>query len=572
MKYWIFQNNQVLGPYEPEDLGRTPSFGAESLVCPEGRKGTSMGDWQRAGMVPDLSIVLLKTAQAQNVAGPVASLAGFSPEPTLKDLAVLSSLQEKMTMMEGVVLQLQESSRLKDAELAKLHEELAGKTQESSAIKKDAEQLHLEAEARRHEAAALKAEAVEFKGKISELEERAAAINRLSETLDRTVEAEKHVEHDVQAHGATLSELAREIDSLRSQLKDRLDSASASASVAASAPQGLPEFSFAAPPAPTQIEVQPAPEAVLPVERPSSEDAPVEAPPAPEDVPAATPPPPRKTKALLMGGASGLAALTALAFFSGRLPVKRTHAPPEPPAESAPEPIPPSAVETPAPTPSVIDEREAAVDLAKRWPLRNGTALGQALETLSPPAGHLSSWMAEPLSNGRVQVNYFARSASPGSPTVAYEFEVDLTSQSLSARNAAAKAVVAGKAAPPPPPKKAKAVRVKAKKTTPTNATVSTSGETPAPAPETVPAPAPETAPTQTAEAAPVAPPPPAKSTENSEPLLPGFSAKPASADASPDASKPKPAKRSKTDSSKTEPRPDKTAEDASLLDDLLKE
>src|ERR1035437_9620787 len=108
MKYWIFQNNQVLGPYAPDDLSRHAAFGAESLVCPEGRRGTSMGDWQRAGMVPDLSVALVKAAQAQNAQGAVATLAGLPPEPTLKDLAVLGGLQEKMSMLEDVVLQLQE--------------------------------------------------------------------------------------------------------------------------------------------------------------------------------------------------------------------------------------------------------------------------------------------------------------------------------------------------------------------------------------------------------------------------------------------------------------------------------
>src|SRR6478609_7862250 len=120
MKYWIFQSNQVLGPFEPDDLSKHSAFGAESLVCPEGRKGTTMGDWQRAGMVPDLSIALVRAASSRSTQGSVATLAGLPPEPTLKDLAVLGSLQEKMGMLEDVVLQLQEGLRLKDAELASL--------------------------------------------------------------------------------------------------------------------------------------------------------------------------------------------------------------------------------------------------------------------------------------------------------------------------------------------------------------------------------------------------------------------------------------------------------------------
>ena len=63
MKYWIFQNNQVSGPYDADDLSQLPGYSAESLVCPEGRKGTSMGDWQRAGLVPALSLSLAKATQ-----------------------------------------------------------------------------------------------------------------------------------------------------------------------------------------------------------------------------------------------------------------------------------------------------------------------------------------------------------------------------------------------------------------------------------------------------------------------------------------------------------------------------
>src|SRR5471032_2375776 len=102
MKYWIFQSNQVLGPYEPDDLSRHSAFGAESLVCPEGRKGTTMGDWQRAGMVPDLSVALVRAAQSNTAPTSVATLMGLPPEPTLKDLAMLGSLQEKMAMMEDI--------------------------------------------------------------------------------------------------------------------------------------------------------------------------------------------------------------------------------------------------------------------------------------------------------------------------------------------------------------------------------------------------------------------------------------------------------------------------------------
>lgn len=608
MKYWIFQSNQVLGPYSPEDLSRLPSFNAESLVCPEGRKGTSMGDWQRAGMVPDLSVALVKASSAHNIKTPVASLAGLPPEPTLKDLAVLGSLQEKMAMLEDVVLQLQEGLRVKDAELANLHVELAGKSQESTEIKRDAEQLRRETELRRREAEVLKAETEEFKRRIADLEERASTVGRLTETIDKAVEAEKHVEHDVEVQGSALAGLTQEIESLRAQMRDRLASASAISSVA---PAGLPEsgaasfpdISPAAKPSDAPPDIAPAPvkppEALKPDPAPAS---PAAEPPLPDiapdptfglkpplpsyeatapmpsfssssepapspasGVPAgmisfdplapqpAAPPPveagpvdavlpptpaPSRKKALVIGLLLGIAALAGLAFYSGMVPGFSARQPAADIATPAPMPAP---VEAPAPEPPP-DERQTAIDFAKQWSVKNGSTLGQVLETLSPSNGNLSPWMAEPLSSGRVQVNYFARGSAPGSPTVAYEFEVDLTAKNVSGRNTAAKAVIAGKAVPPPAPKKPKSVKVKAKPAAPKpeESLDSLLGE-PGAAPTSAPAPAPEAK----EETPPEAPAEPA--------------AKPA---------KPQRAKRA----AKAAKEAEGSAEDASLLDDLLKE
>ena len=58
MKYWIYQDNQVKGPFDRAQIGKMKGFDAESLVCPEGRKGTEMGDWQRASSVAELSLLI----------------------------------------------------------------------------------------------------------------------------------------------------------------------------------------------------------------------------------------------------------------------------------------------------------------------------------------------------------------------------------------------------------------------------------------------------------------------------------------------------------------------------------
>ncbi|MBI2387364.1 MAG: hypothetical protein HYV14_15350 [Elusimicrobia bacterium] len=506
MKYWIFQNNQVLGPYAPDEMEKISVFSPESLVCPEGRRGTSMGDWQRAGMVPDLSVALVR-ASAHGGKTSVLSIAGLPPEPTLKDLAQLGSIQEKVAVLEEVVLQLQEGLRAKDAELSSVHQELAGKSREASEI--------------RSEAVARLRESEELKRQIAGLEERLASVRLLSETLDKAVEEEKRVESDVEKQGQTLTGLAKDVEELRRQLEEskarqaelaaEAASAAASAAVAAKAqqppmsPMSAPKpgpaptpFTDIAPPPPPAASAQPVP--VPAMEFPTNEVSPLPSfeasmPPAAAEAPgsapnfdptafadasggalapdaaplpsaeaeppgvSAPPPPAKGKKALMIGAVLGAAALGVLAVMGGFVPGLRK--PKAPPEVLEPAPLPPPE---PAPAPAAApDPRELAVAFAKAWPLPGERTLERALEDLAPSAGNLSPWMADPLAGSRVQVNYFARSSAPGAPTIAYEFEVDLDGKTLIGRNAAAKSVLTGKAAAPPAPPKPKPVKVKPK-------------------------------------------------------------------------------------------------------------
>jgi hypothetical protein len=478
MKYWIFQNNQVLGPYEPDEMGKISVFSPESLVCPEGRRGTSMGDWQRAGMVPDLSVALVRASSSGAGKTAVLSIAGLPPEPTLKDLAQLGSIQEKVAMLEDVVLQLQEGLRAKDTELSTVHQELAGKSRESSEIKK--------------EAAARQRESDELKRQIAGLEERLSSVRLMSETLDKAVEEEKRVEHDVEKHGLALTDLVRDVEELRRQLEEskaRQAELEASALKASQAPPAPFGGSVAAPQTHAPAALPPMPAEVRPSFDTSMPPMPVSASPqteapnfdpmafgdqsagalAPDAVPEPAaeaesfgvvvppPPAPKGKKALLIGVVAGLAGLGGLAVMGDFVPGLRK--PKAPAAVLEPTPLPPPE---PAPAPAP-DPRQLAVDFAKAWPLPGDRTLEHALESLAPSAGNLSPWMADPLAGGRVQVNYFARSSAPGAPTIAYEFEVDLDGKTLVGRNAAAKSILTGKAAAPPAPPKPKPVKVKPK-------------------------------------------------------------------------------------------------------------
>jgi len=483
MKYWIFQNNQVLGPYEPDEMGKISVFSPESLVCPEGRRGTSMGDWQRAGMVPDLSVALIRATESGGKTA-VLTIAGLPAEPTLKDLAQLGSIQEKVATLEEVVLQLQEGLRAKDAELTSVHQELEGKSREASEIRS-------EAVARLRESDALKRQ-------IAGLEERLSSVRLMSETLDKAVEEEKRVEQDVEKQGQTLTDLAKDVEELRRQLEEskarqaELAAAAEASSRAIPAPMEPPKavqpssaFGGVVPPPADfpAMTAEPLPsfDASMPsMPGPGAQsggasfdplafgdssggalapDDAAAAPPEPEagDSVIAPPPAPKGKKALLIGAVAGVAALGGLAVMGGFVPgLQKPKAPAEilePAPLPAPEPMPVAAP----------DSRQLAVDFAKSWPLPGDRTLERALEDLAPSAGNLSPWMADPLAGNRIQVNYFARSSAPGAPTIAYEFEVDLDGRTLIGRNAAAKSVLTGKAAAPPSPPKPKPVKVKAK-------------------------------------------------------------------------------------------------------------
>jgi len=196
MKYWIFQNNEVGGPYDSDDLCQLPGYSAETLVCPEGRKGTRMGDWQRAGMVPALSISLIKATQltaAGKSRSPASAIyAGLPPEPTLKDLAALGSLQEKVALLESSVAQFQEGMQSRETELLSLHREID--------VRKSIE--------------------ADLQSKIQEFEQRLAAVAQLRETIDSAVAAEKSVETEVKGVESSVQEVKTSITGVSSSVKD----------------------------------------------------------------------------------------------------------------------------------------------------------------------------------------------------------------------------------------------------------------------------------------------------------------------------------------------------------------
>ena len=129
MRYWLFQDNRVEGPFAAEELGHAPGFCPESMVCPESGQGAGMGVWQHAGLITELHSSLIKAAQLS----PGGGLTGAAyVEPTLADLAEFGSLQEQVALLERPVEQLEQGLRHMDGTLSALHGELeAGSRLES---------------------------------------------------------------------------------------------------------------------------------------------------------------------------------------------------------------------------------------------------------------------------------------------------------------------------------------------------------------------------------------------------------------------------------------------------------
>ncbi|MBI4802261.1 MAG: hypothetical protein HY796_07020 [Elusimicrobia bacterium] len=58
MRYWLYSEGNILGPYSPAELMAVPAFAQSSLVCPETAAGDSPGDWRSADQVAEIAEAL----------------------------------------------------------------------------------------------------------------------------------------------------------------------------------------------------------------------------------------------------------------------------------------------------------------------------------------------------------------------------------------------------------------------------------------------------------------------------------------------------------------------------------
>ncbi|MEK9144297.1 MAG: hypothetical protein AAB339_01655 [Elusimicrobiota bacterium] len=101
MKYWVYHESALVGPYAPEEISQLQGFSSDSLVCPEGRLDSGSDQWQRAASVPELAMPILTSAWTDARGGRWGGM--LPPEPTFDDAAAVGSLKEKIVLLANAV-------------------------------------------------------------------------------------------------------------------------------------------------------------------------------------------------------------------------------------------------------------------------------------------------------------------------------------------------------------------------------------------------------------------------------------------------------------------------------------
>ncbi|MBI4350365.1 MAG: hypothetical protein HY550_02895 [Elusimicrobia bacterium] len=75
MKYWLYMNNVVCGPYEKEKLADFPNFSLTSLLCPDTPGGGQAAGWKAASTFPEVVALFGAAPAPERPGGPAADKA-----------------------------------------------------------------------------------------------------------------------------------------------------------------------------------------------------------------------------------------------------------------------------------------------------------------------------------------------------------------------------------------------------------------------------------------------------------------------------------------------------------------
>ncbi|MBI3300332.1 MAG: hypothetical protein HYZ75_19365 [Elusimicrobia bacterium] len=105
MKYWLFEDEALHGPFSPGELKERPRFARGTLVHPEERFDPAEERWIQAGDIPQLALVLAAKERQASEGRFIA------PEPTVRDLPVLGAILEGSEKLEEALVSLRAQFR-----------------------------------------------------------------------------------------------------------------------------------------------------------------------------------------------------------------------------------------------------------------------------------------------------------------------------------------------------------------------------------------------------------------------------------------------------------------------------
>ena len=69
MRYWVYINSEILGPYEVENLAGVANFNAASLISPEVRPEGEAEAWKAASVYPEVMAALSARTPGEKASG-----------------------------------------------------------------------------------------------------------------------------------------------------------------------------------------------------------------------------------------------------------------------------------------------------------------------------------------------------------------------------------------------------------------------------------------------------------------------------------------------------------------------
>ncbi|NLI09643.1 MAG: hypothetical protein GX447_02655 [Elusimicrobia bacterium] len=171
MKYWLYSDGKIEGPFEPEELVIKPSFNSDSMVCEASLSGSSPDDWKRASFIPELSSFSVLTEKMPLKSVPSED---FSSQNYLSHPNILDTIENAVSGIDFLSGYAEENEKTDtfDLKISQIKEQLETAVWEKNLL---IEKLNIK---ERRES--------EYKEKIKELEERVDELIKTS--LNRAYE------------------------------------------------------------------------------------------------------------------------------------------------------------------------------------------------------------------------------------------------------------------------------------------------------------------------------------------------------------------------------------------------